>query len=99
MAILDILNRAESEFCSKAFKLEIDYFNRDLGLLFSEKVGVVQPSYDYLTREKIFPNMQKSFLQIVSTWEGTCPGETLMMVKTQDAKIMCGLLMMMSPIK
>lgn len=97
MAILDILNRAESEYFSKVFKLEIDYFNRDLSLLFSNKVNVVQPSYDYLPKEKMLATMQKKSLLIVSTWEGECSGETLVVFQVPDAKVMCGLLMMMSP--
>ncbi len=97
MAILDILNRSESEFFSKVFKLEIDYFNRDLGLLFSNKIGVVQPSYDYLPSPKIIENLQKKFIKITCQWEGDCQGEIFISIKVQDAKIMSGLLMMMSP--
>lgn len=97
MAILDILNRAESEYFGKVFKLEIDYFNRDLSLLFSNKVNVVQPSYDYQPVEKIKPTLQKKFILVVSTWEGECPGESFIVLRVPDAKVMSGLLMMMSP--
>lgn len=97
MAILDILNRNESEFISKALKMEVDYFNRDLGLLFSEKVSIVQPSYDYLTNDKVRQNIQNKFVLVTSSWEGDCAGESFMVVKIQDAKIMSGLLMMMGP--
>lgn len=97
MAILDILNRAESEYFAKVFKLEIDYFNRDLNLLFSNKVNVVQPSYDYLDSKKIIAAAPKKFIVIVSSWEGACAGETLIIFQVPDAKVMCGLLMMMGP--
>ena len=94
MAILDILNRDESEFFSKVFKLEIDYFNRDLGLLLNNKIDVVQPSYDYHARQDIFPMLQKTFVKIDCQWEGECEGETYVLLHVQDAKIMCGLMMM-----
>jgi twitching motility two-component system response regulator PilH len=95
VAILDILNRAESEYFSKVFKLEFDYFNRDLNLLFSNKVNVVQPSYDYLESAKIIAASPKKFVVVVSSWEGACAGETLLIFQVPDAKVMCGLLMMM----
>ncbi len=97
MAILDILNRSESEFFSKVFKLEIDYFNRDLALLLNNKVNVVQPSYDYLPQDKTIENMQSKFIRIYSAWEGDCSGQSSIVFKMDDAKIMCGLLMMLSP--
>jgi len=97
VAIQDILNRAEIEYFAKAFKLEIDYFNRDLSLLFNNKVKVIQPAYDYLVPENILPLLQKQFILIVSRWEGACPGETLMIFQVADAKALCGFKMMMSP--
>lgn len=95
MPILDLLNRNESEYFAKVFKLEIDYFSRDLNLLLNSKASVLQPSYDYLPPAKIKEILQKGFLKMESTWEGDIQGVSNIFIKETDAKIMAGLLMMM----
>jgi twitching motility two-component system response regulator PilH len=97
MALHDFLNRTEIEFFQKAFKLEIDFFNRDLSMLFNNKVTVADAEYSYLEPDTILPLLNKQFILLVLRWEGDCPGESLIVFQIADAKILCGLRMMMSP--
>ncbi|MBN1493209.1 MAG: response regulator [Candidatus Omnitrophica bacterium] len=95
MAILDILNRDEANFFTETLKNQLVVLNRDFDLLFNSKVKVAQPTFNYLTYEKIVEALPPQCIHIISQWEGECAGNVITTFKESDGKILRGLLMMM----
>ncbi|MBU1862719.1 MAG: response regulator [Candidatus Omnitrophica bacterium] len=94
MPLSDALNKKEAVFIKLALKGTIAGFDRDLGLLFSNKIKITQPSFDYVSQETLITSLPQAFVKAVFMLEGDCPGEAIIIFNVPDAKIMCGLLMM-----
>jgi len=94
MPIFDVLAPKESQFFSDLIQTAQETIAENLNVLLSQTVITARLSLDFNTVTDIFANFKQPFIRITSTWEGDISGESSILFRAEDAKAMCGLLMM-----